>query len=192
MKYIIIFCLLVLMNVSSAFAQLIGQNTMRMADQDKAFFAETGGYLNRGAGMGAQFRFLARTTEMTKFDVVAGAFDGRRTSRIFIGFEQELFESFSVKEFIGNDNQFGESFYSAGFAPIAHFPAILGSVEFFPYVSLPLKMVMNSNTNVYSWTTIAAFGLNAPLNLDWHASAEGNVDLSGGASSVMMGVGKRF
>lgn len=184
---------------TNAFAYGTGISTFPLEVEKKFISAEVTGVTSTGGGLGLQTRFTSKLNEKTTFDAGLGISGGERSARLFAGYDYELFPDYqsqprtSLKAFFENSKEFGVSRNIIGLAPTFSKGFSFWGHEAFPYLSIPLGISLNGQSNTYATTISANLGIAGMLPIQTGskkltASAEAVIGLKDSYSGVFMGL----
>lgn len=182
----------------STLAVDFGSHGRILRNNEALFATEVAGVFNNGKGVGVQTRFRKGILPGIDFDGGIGVNNGDRASKIFVNMDFELypdydsqprlvlrgfFERWRIDDF--KNNHFG-------MAPIVSKAFRMDSLEFYPYIGVPLGINMNQTTDEAEFTMQTAIGVTADLGaLDakgLNASVELDIDMVNSYTGGLVGL----
>ncbi len=182
----------------AAMATTVGVSTHPFSARKQVITTEFTSYNSNGAGAGLNARYFNKLNERTNFDAGFGISDGDRASRIFLGADYQIFPDYgrqprtSVKALLETADFDGSRINSFGAAPTVSKGFSFWGREAFPFVSLPIKVGLNTDENTYETSTALAAGITGRLNIAGMRNLVGNIEtnfsLRNSYTSIVMGV----
>lgn len=197
MRNLALFLVLIMVS-ASAMASVVGLSTHPLTMKRSAMNTEFNSYGASKDGKGFNARYHQRINEAMNFDVGAGFTDGERSNQFFAGVDTQLIPDYgrqpriSVKALGSTQNVDGERVYSLGAAPIISKGFAVSGNEMFPYMAVPLELVLNDDSS--KWVTSSAVALGTTMRLPWDgyenlvANAEINMSLRNSYSAIVLGI----
>ncbi|MCT4642148.1 MAG: hypothetical protein N4A33_07580 [Bacteriovoracaceae bacterium] len=182
----------------SSFSSTIGLSTHPFSTNNRVVTTEFNSYLSNGTGMGITAKYYQRLNRRLNFDAGIGITDGDRSNRLFVGADYEIFPDygrqprFSVKGLAETLTFDGDRINTFGVAPTISKGFLFWNKEAFPFVSLPVKVGLNSDEGTYETSTSLATGFTTQLGSgslrDMIGSVEANFDLKDSYTALVLGV----
>lgn len=183
---------------TAASATTIGVSSHPFTMQKQVVTTEFNNYSNNGAGTGMTARYFNRVNEITNIDAGFGITDGDRASRIFMGADFQLIPDYgrqprvSIKALLETENMDGDRLNSFGAAPTVSKGFAFWGKEAFPFISLPMKVSLNTDENTYETSTALAAGITGRLPINGYEKLVGNIEtnfsLRNSYSSIVFGL----
>lgn len=178
-KYsLIIFSVALLATANKVFAYGMGISTFPLELDKKIISAEVTGVVSHGSGLGLQARYTQKLNEASSFDAGLGIAGGERSTRIFAGYDYELFPDYdtqprtSIKAFIENSKEFESRKNILGIAPSISKGFSFWGHEAFPYLSLPYGLRLDGNKNTYGTSLSANIGVSGIIPREYAATSK--------------------
>jgi hypothetical protein len=182
----------------AAMATTIGMSTHPFSVKKQVITTEFTSYNSNGAGAGINARYLNKLSEKVNFDAGFGISDGDRASRLFAGFDYELFPDYgrqprtSLKGLLETADFDGDRINSVGVAPTVSKGFAFWGREAFPFLSLPTKIGLNADNNTYETQVAIAAGITGILPIGGYNNLLGNIEtnfsLRNSYTSIVMGI----
>ena len=186
------------LTMGSVNASTIGVSTHPFGIHNRVFTTESNSYLSNGSGAGLTAKYYHRFNNKVNLDAGFGITDGDRASKFSVGSEVEIFPDYgtqprvSVKGIVETENFDGDRVNTFGFAPIASKGLSLWGNEAFPFVSLPVKVHLNQDTNEHETATALAAGITGRLPIQGYDNLVGNIEanmsLKNSYTGLVMGI----
>ena len=183
---------------TAATATTVGMSTHPFTLKNQVITTELTSYNSNGVGTGLDIRYLNNLNERVNIDLGFGISDGDRASRLFAGADFELIPDYgrqprtSIKTLLETADFDGNRINSLGFAPTISKGFSFWGSEAFPFLSLPVKVGLNSNDNTYETSTAIAAGLTGRLPIGGYEKLVGNIEtnfsLRNSYTSIVMGL----
>jgi hypothetical protein len=182
----------------SAMANVVGVSTHPFQTEKQVVNTEFTSNLSTGSGFGVQARYYNRINRDWNIDAGAGFSGGERDSRFFVGADYMLYPDYdnqpriSFKSFLERTSDFNNSFTNIGVAPTISKGFSFWGHEAFPFVALPVKLGLNSDSKRYDTISSLAFGITGRLPIEGTnnliGNIEANVDIDNSYTALLMGV----
>jgi hypothetical protein len=182
----------------SAMANVIGVSTHPFQAQKQVVNTEFTSNLSSGSGFGVQARYYNRINRDWNIDAGAGFSGGERDSRFFLGADYMLIPDYdnqpriSFKSFFERTNDFNNTFNNIGVAPTLSKGFSFWGHEAFPFVALPVKLGLNSDSKRYDMISSLALGITGRLPIEGTnnliGNIEANLDIDNSYTALLMGV----
>lgn len=183
---------------TAATATTIGVSAHPFTMQKQVVTTEFNNYANNGSGTGMTARYFNRINEIMNIDAGFGITDGERSSRVFMGADFQMIPDYgrqprvSIKGLLETESFDGDRLNSFGAAPTISKGFAFWGKEAFPFVSLPMKVSLNTNENTYETSTAVAAGITGRLPIDGYEKLVGNIEtnfsLRNSYSSIVFGL----
>ncbi|MCO4793177.1 MAG: hypothetical protein KC493_05675 [Bacteriovoracaceae bacterium] len=166
---------------------------------DKKFISgEFTGVTSNGGGVGVQGRYTQRLNNKVVVDGGIGMAGGQRTSKVFAGADFELYPDYqrqprvSLKTTLMNSKEFTVRRNSIGFSPTVSKGFSFWGHEAYPFVALPYKVSLDSDSKTYETQANINMGItgNLPFNGYRHLTGtlEASVKLKDSYTGFFMGI----
>jgi hypothetical protein len=182
----------------AAMATTIGMSTHPFSIKKQVITTEFTSYNSNGAGAGINARYLNKINEQINVDAGFGISDGERASRLFAGFDYELFPDYgrqprtSIKALIETADFNGDRLNSFGIAPTISKGFAFWGREAFPFLSLPTRVSLNADENTFETQVALAAGITGRLPIGGYDQLLGNIEtnfsLRNSYTSIVMGI----
>lgn len=184
---------------TSAWGYGMGQSMYPMMPESKLLGAEITGITSNGKGMGVQARYTQKINPKAVLDAGLGIGGGERDSRIFAGFDYELFPDYgdqprvSLKMQFQNAQEFDQRRNILSLAPMVSKGFSFWGTEAYPFVALPFGVNLNDEAGTYETQMNVSFGATGNIPFDglrkYVASIEGTIDLKDSYTGIFLGFG---
>jgi hypothetical protein len=184
---------------ASAWGYGMGQSMYPMMPEGKLIGAEVTGVTSNGKGMGVQGRYTHKINPQAVADIGLGISGGDRDSRIFAGFDYELFPDYgnqprvSMKIQLENAKEFDSRRNILSLAPMVSKGFSFWGTEAYPFIALPFGVNLNDEASTYQTQMNVSFGATGNIPFDGYrkyiASIEGTIDLKDSYTGVFLGFG---
>lgn len=199
MKTMIVAIIAALMLVSSAFANVVGLSTHPFQLEKHVIGTEVTSNLSAGSGFGVQARYMHRLAPELNLDAGAMMAGGERNSRFFAGADYMIFPDYdsqprvSIKSFLERTSEFDRDKNNIGFAPVVSKGFSFWGNEAFPFVAIPIKLSLDSDSSTYETVSSLAFGITGRLPIEGYTklvgNIEANIDIENSYTGLVMGIG---
>jgi hypothetical protein len=149
--------------------------------------------------MGVQGRYTHKINPQAVADIGLGISGGDRDSRIFAGFDYELFPDYgnqprvSMKIQLENAKEFDSRRNILSLAPMVSKGFSFWGTEAYPFIALPFGVNLNDEASTYQTQMNVSFGATGNIPFDGYrkyiASIEGTIDLKDSYTGVFLGFG---
>jgi hypothetical protein len=183
---------------TAASATTIGVSAHPFTMQKQVVTTEFNNYANNGAGTGMTARYFNRINEVTSIDGGFGITDGDRSNRLFVGADFQMIPDYgrqpriSLKGLLETESLNGDRINAFGVAPTISKGFAFWGKEAFPFIALPMKVALNTDTNTYETSTALAAGITGRLPIDGYQKLVGNIEtnvsLRNSYSSIVFGL----
>ena len=160
--------------------------------------AEFAGITSTGGGVGVQGRITHKIAQNVVLDGGIGMGAGERNSRVFAGADFELYPDYmrqpriSVKATVENAEEFDSRRNILGVAPTVSKGFSFWGEEAYPFISLPYRIGLNSDTQTYQTQMSLDLGINGSIPVDGYrhftGTVEANIDLDDSFTGIFLGV----
>lgn len=175
-----------------------GWSAYPLMTDKKIISAEFSGITSEGGGIGLQTRYTQKINSRTTIDAGVGMAGGERAGRIFTGADLELYPDYggqpriSLKATLVNTKEFAVRRNNIGLTPIISKGLSFWGEEAFPYISLPIAISLDGDTQSYETVMSANLGVNGNLPFEGYrhltGSLEAKVSLKDSFTAIFMGV----
>jgi hypothetical protein len=183
--------------IGSAQASIVGMSSHPYELNQHIFRSELATGFSSGNGTGLEVSYLGTPIDSLNIDAGFAVSSGDQENRLFAGATYEIFPDYesqpkiSAKAFIDRNKFEDDTVYGLGFAPIASKGLNMGSLEVFPYASLPLKI--NREGSYTELASSLGFGMTAPITNNSERSVtanfETNINMRNSYTGVALGIG---
>jgi hypothetical protein len=183
---------------SAVASATVGLSTHPFTMKKQVITTEFNSYTTNGAGAGITAKYFQRINENFNFDAGVGVTDGERANRFFAGGDFQLFPDYgrqprvSVKGLLETMSFDGNRINSFGAAPTVSKGFSFWGNEAFPFLAVPMRVSLNTDTNTYETSTAVAMGITGRLPLDGYESLiynfETNFSVRNSANAILMGI----
>ncbi len=198
MKSVTLLVVLFAMIIGSAMAYDIGVSAHPFTLQSQVINTEIDYAASNGTGTGVGVRYFRRFSSNINFDAGLGVNSGERENRIFTGLDYQIFPDYgnqpriSVKGLYSYSTEFEQNVHRIGFAPVISKGLNVYGEEVFPFVSLPLQIGLNSDSNKYQTINTLAFGATAKLPVNGYdkllVNFETQINFRNSFNAVSLGI----
>lgn len=167
---------------TAAMATTVGVSTHPFTMKKHVITTGFDNYLSSGSGMGMSARYFQRLNSKMNIDAGFGITDGDRSSRFVMGADFEIVPDygrqprFSLKGILETENLDNDRVNSFGAAPTLSKGFAFWGKEAFPFVSLPMKVSLNTDENTYETSTALAMGITGRLPVAGFKNLVGNLE----------------
>ena len=183
---------------SKAWSYGTGISTYPLMMDKSMLSAEFTGITSDGGGVGLQGRLTHKVSQKVVIDGGIGMAGGERNSRIFAGADIELYPDYmkqprvSLKTTFENAEEFDTRRNILGVAPTVSKGFSFWGEEAYPFISLPYKIGLNSDTQTYQTQMSLDMGINGSIPVDGYrhltGTVEANIDLDDSYTAIFLGV----
>lgn len=172
-----------LLITSNAWSLGMGVSSYPMLTGKKLISSEFTGITSTGGGIGLQARYTQKLSKKVIIDGGIGISGGEHANRFFVGTDLEIFPDYSKqpKVSIRTDlelaNEFDVSRTKLGLAPTVSKGFSFWGREAFPYLSLPVGISLDGDTQTYQSTVTANLGINGNLPFESFKHLQSNAEL---------------
>jgi hypothetical protein len=182
MKKLILLGALVALIPQTLFAYGTGVSTMPLPEKKHHLSAEFTGITSTGGGIGFQSRYTRKLTKDMTFDGGLGMSGGERTGRLFLGMDYEFFPDYrkqprsSLKLTYENSKEFDIRRNVVAIAPTFSKGFSFWGREAYPYISFPLGLNLNTETQTYESNVSMNLGINGKIPADGYRHITGSLE----------------
>ena len=183
---------------SAASASTIGVSAHPFTMKKQVVTTEFNNYMTNGTGAGITARYFQRVSDQMNFDAGFGITDGDRANRIFAGADFSLVPDYgrqprvSIKGLLETQDFDGNRINSFGAAPMVSKGFSFWGKEAFPFLSLPLKVSLNADSDTYETSTAVAAGITGRLPMEGYENLvynfETNMSVRNSYTGFVMGI----
>jgi len=184
--------------ISGAAAANVGISTHPFTMKKQVLTTEFNNYLNNGKGTGLTAKFFQRVSDKVNIDAGTSFSDGERSNRFFAGVDVQLIPDYgrqarvSIKTTVETLTFKSERVNSFGATPIISKGFSFWGKEAFPFLSLPMKVSLNTDKATYETSTALGMGITGRLPFRGYenlvANVETNLSLRNSYSSIVFGI----
>ncbi|MDA9793051.1 hypothetical protein N9B72_00560 [Bacteriovoracaceae bacterium] len=182
----------------ASFANVVGVSTHPFTLKNKVITTEVTGNFSGGSGVGVQGRYFQRINQDLNVDAGFGISGGERSSRIFLGADYLLYPDhnkqprISMKGTFEKLREFEASYTALGLTPTVSKGFVFWGNEAFPFVALPIKLGLDSDTSRYQTISSLAMGITGRLPINGYrhliGNIEANLDIKNSYTGLYFGV----
>lgn len=180
---------------TSALANNVGQSTYPMLPSTKLISVEATGITSSNGGIGVQTRYTQKLNQSVIFDAGVGMSGSERNNgRLFAGMEYELFPDYmrqprvSFKGTVDTTEVMDIRRTQFVASPIISKGYNLWGKEAFPFISVPVGISLDGDSNTYQTTVSANFGLSGNLPIRGFEKLIGSFETQVGLKKSYTGV----
>jgi hypothetical protein len=158
-----------LLLTSNAWSLGMGVSSYPMLTGKKLISSEFTGITSTGGGVGLQARYTQKLSKKLTIDGGIGISGGEHANRFFTGVDLEIFPDYAKqpKVSLRTDLELAKEFdvgrTKIGVAPTVSKGFSFWGKEAFPYLSLPVGISLDGDTQTYQSTVTANLGINGNL-----------------------------
>lgn len=182
----------------ASYANTVGVSAHPFVLKNKAIQTEFTGNFSGGSGVGVQARYVHKLNQDLRLDGGFGLQAGERTSRIIMGADYMLYPDhrnqprISLKGTYERLREFSRNVDAIGITPTVSKGVTIGGNEAFPFIALPVKLRLASDTSTYERETALSMGMTGPLPIKGYrhliGNIEANLELENSYTGLFMGV----
>ena len=192
--------ILVLLSVLplASMANTVGVSAHPFVLKNKAVQTEFTGNFSGGSGVGVQARYIHKINQDLRLDGGVGIQAGERSSRVILGADYLLYPDhrnqprISMKGTYERLREYSRAIDAIGITPTISKGITIGGNEAFPFIALPVKLKLDSDSQSYERSTSLAMGMTGPLPIKGYrhliGNIETNVDIKNSYTGLYMGV----
>jgi hypothetical protein len=193
-----IIVLLALAVSASSYANVVGVSAHPFALKNKFVTTEITGNFSANSGMGVQARYFQKINSNINVDAGFGFAGGNRSSRILLGADYLLYPDYkrqpriSVKATFEKLKEAKINRDAMGLTPIISKGFAINKHEVFPFLAIPMKLSLDSESKKYKTVSSLAFGVTGRVPLKGYKHITGNIEanlnIDKSYSGLFMGV----
>ena len=183
---------------AGAMATTVGISNQPFMMKKHAISTEFNNYNNAGSGMGLTAKYYRYINESVTMDAGFGFTDGDRASKFNLGADIQIIPDYgrqpriSAKVLTETENIDSDRINSFGIAPTISKGIAISGKELFPFISLPMKVSLNTDSKEYETSTAISLGASGRIPLEGVKNMIGNIEtnisLRNSYSSLVVGV----
>lgn len=182
MKKLAIFGALIALTPQTLFAYGTGVSTMPLEAKKHHVSTEFTGITSTGGGIGFQARYTRKLSKDMTFDGGLGMAGGERSGRLFLGMDYELFPDYrkqprsSLKLSYENSKEFEVRRNLVTIAPTFSKGFSFWGKEAYPFISFPVGLNLNTDTQTYDNVFSMNVGINGKLPFEGYRHITGGLE----------------